>query len=293
MLSTTSEAGEAGTTSTPRSGTVRVAGVDVRYHDTAGERAGTAPVVLVHGTGGSTQGHYSYVFPMLGTAQRVVSVDLVTPDVAPEEGPARLAEQVAAVIEEVLPGRPVTLVGYSLGSVVATVVAATRPELVDKLVLFAGWLKTDAQQQLRNDVWQALRDSGDLATFGRYVTYCAFSAPFLDLMGREGVGMLVAGAASDDATAAQMRMNREVDLTDLVGRVVCPTLVVAGTDDQMTPPRQSKRLFAAIENARYTEVTSGHGMVAERAAELVHLVTTFNQDPERHPAGSILPVRKP
>jgi hypothetical protein len=34
-------------------------------------------------------------------------------------------------------------------------------------------------------------------------------------------------------------------------------------------------------------------MVAERPAELVHLITSFTTDPHRHPAGSHLPARRP
>jgi pimeloyl-ACP methyl ester carboxylesterase len=282
-----------GPTANVRTASVRVGGQEVRYHDSVDEAADHAPVVLVHGTGGSTQRHFRFLFPMLATRQRVVSIDLATGDVPAEEGPARFAEQVAAVVEEALPGRTVALTGYSLGAVVSAVVAATRPDLVGKLVLLAGWMKTDAQQRLRNEVWLALRRAGDLAVLGRFAAYCAYSAPFLALRTPSELDALVTGVAADDATAAQMEMNRVVDLTSIAPRITCPTLIVAGTDDQMTPHRQSRRLFGAIEDARYTEVTSGHAMVAERPAELVRLVTTFNHAPGRHPAGSVLAPHRP
>lgn len=274
-----------------RSGTVQVAGRSVGYHDSVADPEGLAPVLLVHGTGGSTRRHFPFLFPMLAAHRRVVSVDLTTPDGPPEAGVERLAAQVLAVLDEVLPGHRVALTGYSLGAVVAATVAATRPAAVGTLVLLAGWLRTDTQQRLRNDVWHALRPTPEL--LGRYQAYCAYSAPWLAQRTPAELEALVAGVAADDATAAQMEINRVVDLREVAARIGCPTLVVAGTDDQMTPRRQAKQLFGAVTGARYTEVTTGHAMVTERPAELVHLVNTFADDPQRHPAGTVLPARRP
>ncbi|MDH2416154.1 alpha/beta hydrolase [Nocardioides sp. CER19] len=276
------------------SGTVKAAGVDVQYYDSLEETPGRAPIVLVHGTGGTTARHFRFLFPMLATAQRVVAVDLNTDTTAPADmGPHAYADQVASAIEEILPDRRVSLAGYSLGAVVAATVAARRADLVDRLVLMAGWLKTTAGQALRNQVWLDLHRSGQQDTLARYFAFCAFSDPFLNWRTRAELDALIASVASDDATRHQMEMNRTVDLTEVAPTIACPTLIIAGTDDQMTPRRQSKALFGAIPDARYTEVTSGHAMVAERPAELVHLLTNFNGSPDRYPAGEIIPSRMP
>jgi pimeloyl-ACP methyl ester carboxylesterase len=274
-----------------REGGLDVDGLTVGFADSLNGRPGKAPIVLVHGTGGSTRRHFPFLFPMLAAEQRVVSVDLATPEEDPAGGPERLAAQVRAVLDAVLPGERVTLVGYSLGAVVAAVTAASAPEQVGSLVLCAGWMRTDRQQTLRNDVWHALRSTPE--ALARFHVFCAYSAPFLALRTPAELEQLLAAARSDDDTARQMQINRAVDLTEVAPRIACPTLVVAGSDDQMTPARQGKRLFGAIPDARYTEITSGHAMVAERGAELVHLVNTFSADPTRYPAGSTLPPRRP
>ncbi|BAL87949.1 hypothetical protein AMIS_27290 [Actinoplanes missouriensis 431] len=279
-------------TTIDRQGSVDVNGRTVRYFTSSGFGEDRSPVVLVHGTGGSTYSHFPFLFPMLATAQPVISVDLATPDGPPEEGAVRLAEQVAAVIEETAGGRPVTLAGYSLGSVVAAATAASRPDLAGGLIMFSGWLKTDAQQRLRNDLWHRLR-ADDPDALRSFHVYCAFSAGFLAVCAPSDIEALIASAPFDDDTAKQMEINRAVDLTPIVGDIACPTLIVAGTEDQMTPYRQSKALFGAITDARFTDVTSGHAMVLERPAEMLHLATTFNADPHRFPAGTILPRRHP
>jgi pimeloyl-ACP methyl ester carboxylesterase len=274
-----------------RIGAIRVNGLDVCYADSVHDQGAAASVVLVHGTGGSTARHFPFLYPMLASRQRVVSIDLATPAVPAKDGLASLAAQVEAVVGEVLPGDAVTLVGYSLGAVVAATLAAARPDQFSALVLLAGWLRTDVQQLLRNDVWRALR--ADRGALGRYQAFCAHSAPYLAQRTAEEIQALVDSCPADDATAAQMDINRMVDLTDIAPRISCPTLIVAGTDDQMTPRRQAKALFGAIPEARYTEVTSGHALVRERPAELVHLITAFNADPKQYPPGTILPARRP
>jgi pimeloyl-ACP methyl ester carboxylesterase len=268
-----------------------VDGLTVRWFDTMVERPGANTVVLVHGTGGSTQAHFSFLLPMLAAQQRVVSIDLATPHGDPEQGVDRLAQQVVAVLRETHPDAQVTLVGYSLGAVVAAAAAAAAPEAVGALVLCAGWLRTDSQQLLRNDVWHSLRK--DPEALGRYHVFCAFSGRFLALCGPAEIQYLASGARHDDDIAQQMMINRVVDLTEAATRITCPTLVVAGTDDVMTPVRQAKRLFGAIAEARYTEIGSGHAMIAERQAELVHLINSFSAAPERDPAGTILPPVRP
>jgi pimeloyl-ACP methyl ester carboxylesterase len=274
-----------------REGVVDVDGLEVRWYDSAREPENTSPVVLVHGTGGSTLKHFSFLFPMLAAQQRVVALDFATPDGDPADGPEVFARQVLAVLDEVLPGRQVTLVGYSLGAVVAAVAAAKAPESVSALVLCAGWFKTDTQQRLRNDVWQELRATPD--ALARYQMFCAFSASSLAMFPPAAVEAMLPMFYADDDTAKQMLINRSVDLTDIAPQITSATLIVSGTDDIMTPARQGKRLFGAIPDARYTEVTSGHAMVTERGAELVHLINAFSADPHRHPAGTVLPPRRP
>ena len=71
------------------------------------------------------------------------------------------------------------------------------------------------------------------------------------------------------------------------------TLVVGCTQDQMVPRTHSLQLFGAIDDARYTEIDSGHAVVFERPAELLRLVDTFLRQPSASAAGSIIPTARP
>lgn len=272
--------------------TVEVNGVAVHYFIAGPEDDRRAPIVLIHGTSGSTQGHFGFLFPLLAVRQKVVAIDLAEPAGGGDLTLEQLEAQVLAVIGAALPGRPVTLVGYSLGAVLAAFVAARNPGVIANLVLLAGWMKTDTQQILRNTVWRALRDA-DAPEIRDYTTFCAFGAPFLASKTPADLAPGMALMQFSRFIDAQMDLNRRIDLSDLVPQIRARTLVIGCTHDQMVPRHHSKALFGAIDDARYTEVASGHAVVFERPAEVLRLIDDFSADPGRWPAGAIIPAAKP
>lgn len=277
----------------PVTRSVMVAGQTVTYHDAGREHEDRAPIVLLHGTGGSTAAHFSFLFPMLATRHRVISIDLTCVATAPSPlSLEEFEEQLLAVLSEALPGRKITLLGYSLGAVLAAFVAARRPDTIENLVLIAGWAKTDVQQHLRNTVWQSLRAASSTA-LRDYMTYCAFSPRFLACRPVEEVEAIRNAVAVGPEMDRLMDLNRRIDLGDLVAAIRATTLVIGCRHDQMVPPHHSKALFGAIKNARYSEISSGHAVVFERPAELLRLVDAFASVPGKLTAGSIIPETRP
>lgn len=272
-------------------GEVVVDGALVRFYDSLESRGTRNPIVLIHGTTGSTAVHFGFLFPMLANRQRVVSIDLGQP-----EGDLTIdsfRRQVEAVIDQVLPGQRVTLLGYSLGAVVAATVAAARPEAIENLILVAGWAKTDSQQILRNNLWNTLYASGDKDALGQFTVFCAFGNPFVGARTLEELAPAIKAVNVTEFGVAQMQVNRDVDIVDRLDKITANTLVIGCEFDQMVPNRHSKFLFGAIENARYTEIPSGHAIVFERPAELHKQIDNFAANPHRHPAGTIIPTVKP
>ena len=78
------------------------------------------------------------------------------------------------------------------------------------------------------------------------------------------------------AYVAAIRAIGFVDLTDRLGGIRCPTLVVVGEDDPGTPPSMSQTLAERIAGA-HVQILSGarHAAVIERAAEFTRLVGDF------------------
>lgn len=264
--------------------TARVGGAEVTFHDTGSPGS---PVVLLHGTGGSAERHFGTLFPMLAARHRVIAVDFAA---APDGEPLtmdRLVRQVSGVLDEAAPAAPVSLVGYSLGAVVAAATAARHPDRVTDLVLVAGWITTDAQQLLRNTIWRELR-RGDSRALRDFMVYTTYGAPYLaDKSGPE-MEELAARMVLDEDRDAQMELNRTVDISSVVTGVRARTLVIGGTHDQMVPPRHSESLFGAIPGARLARIDSGHAVVAERPAELFSLIDGFVARRIPDPPGTVL-----
>src|SRR6478735_8194315 len=111
--------------------------VDFGGPDTEPGAAEAPPVVLVHGLGGS---HLNWVgiAPALAARRRVVAIDLPGFGLSPALGRATSVNHNAALlsrfVHEVL-GRPVVLVGNSMGGMVSLLLADRRPEQVVGLAL--------------------------------------------------------------------------------------------------------------------------------------------------------------
>lgn len=269
---------------------VTVEGTEVTYY-TQGKPTKRAPMVMVHGTAGNTDSHYGYLFPILATRQQVVSIDLADPGTSTLTIDQFVA-QVSAVIEAVSPDAPVSLMGYSLGAVIAAATAAKLQTKVANLVLIAGWMETDTHQAMRNRVWQSLRDANSPA-LTEYMTFCAFSPAFQTV---RSLDEMVGAAGMLNLTPfvdKQMALNTAIDIKDEMANITAETLVVGCTSDMMVHRRHSKALFGAITNARYGEIASGHAVVHERPAELFAYIDGFIKAPNFHPAGTIIPAEKP
>lgn len=265
----------------------------VRYTDLGPDDPnGRAPVLLLPGTGGPAARHFAFLHPMLATDRRTIAMDYSqwhedTPLTVED-----LATQTEAILDELAADTGVVLCGYSLGAVVAAAVAARRPDSVKQLVLICGWARTDGHQQLRNEVWQALRkeDSPAMADFS---VFCAFSPSYIAGRLPAEFEALRAGMGLPEGIDAQMDLNRRIDIEHLLPSITAPTLVVGATFDQMVPVRQTKFLWGGIADARYVELPTGHAVLVERPAQVQQLISDFCRDPAAVPAGDVVHVAKP
>ncbi|MEU3776065.1 alpha/beta hydrolase [Streptomyces sp. NPDC032472] len=234
-------------------------------------------LVLVHGVGKGGQVTFGHLVEEFARRNTVILPELSGSETATDDGAPltveQLADEVAAVIEHAGLG-PVDLVGFSLGGAVVAATAALHPEHVRRLIPVGGLVKSDLY--IENLIGLTLSQKHDPKAFGRVLSTTAFSPRYIrsqpSLSDVENLG---AELSPSDGRIRQLELLVRVDIRDLVGKVRAETLVLAPYPDAAVPAEHSRELAAAIPNASYTEIDSGHMVIFEKPVEFVKLVQDF------------------
>jgi pimeloyl-ACP methyl ester carboxylesterase len=73
------------------------------------------------------------------------------------------------------------------------------------------------------------------------------------------VRSLIAGGTPAGVAAAQRGMAKRPDSTPTLAAITCPTLVVVGAEDTLTPPPESEKMAKAVKGAKLVKVPgAGH-----------------------------------
>jgi pimeloyl-ACP methyl ester carboxylesterase len=229
--------------------------------------AGKPTVLFVHGAGldHSWFGLQSRYFGYHGW--NVLALDL--PGHGRSEGPPlatieAMADWISEVLNKTRIGRA-SIVGHSMGSLVALEFAARNPAQAERLALIAVAFPMEVTQPFL----QAARDN-DYAAFDMHTIWGhAAQVPF---GANPNPGMWMYG----DTLARLERLAPGVLYNDLkasndyaaglesAAKVSCPVLFILGRRDVMTPPKATQVLQQSISRARTVEINpSGHSLMAE------------------------------
>ena len=170
------------------------------------------------------------------------------------------------------------LVGLSMGGYVAFEIVRQAPERVAKLALLDTTARPDAPEQT-----QARKRQIEMAENGKFDGIAALLFPRFVAAARHGdraLEAVVRTMASDTGAEAFVRqqtaiLNR-VDSRPGLGAIGCPTLVVVGEQDTLTPPDRAAEMAAAIANARQVVVPEcGHLCTLERPEAVTQALVDF------------------
>lgn len=149
----------------------------------------------------------------------------------------------------------VSLVGVSMGGMIAQHVASLAPERVERLVL--GCSHHGGPSHVPPGAEALLRMSpgrrGGAHDTLRALVELNFSLPFLDAHPRLIEDMISHGLAHKMPHAGFLGQLAAVaghDAAGQLGQIRCPTLVLTGSDDRLIPAANSALLAAAIPGAR-------------------------------------------
>lgn len=195
---------------------------------------------------------------------------------------ADMADDVAALLDGLGLAR-VSVLGLSMGGLIAQELALRHPERVDRLVL-AGVGASPARSAFDPiGVWSWVKshDAGGETFAGEQLVWL-FSSRFL--RDRAAVAQTLALLASNPhpvepaAYARQAAAYQGHDALERLGGIGAPTLVVVGAQDLLTPPWVAEEVARVIPGARF-EVIEGDGAshlaALERPDEFNRLVVSF------------------
>jgi pimeloyl-ACP methyl ester carboxylesterase/DNA-binding CsgD family transcriptional regulator len=156
----------------------------------------------------------------------------------------RLLECVIAAV-----GEPVSLFGASSGACAAMALAAERPELVDRIVLYGGYADGAriASPEIRSSLVSLVRDNWAL---GARVLADLFM-PDATADERDWFARVERRSASAATAAAWLQTVYELDVSAELARVRAPTLVLHRRDDRAIPVALGRDLAAGIPGARF------------------------------------------
>jgi pimeloyl-ACP methyl ester carboxylesterase len=254
-------------------------------------------VVLHHGW---TQDHTSWedVARILAADLRVITYD-ARGHGRSNAGPRgsdtieQLADDLAQVINELVPEGPVVLAGHSLGGPVLMALAERHPDLFATRVAGAALVATSASGIGRGilglpaavvnpfllvapgmfhirGLSRARMNTRFPAVIAQAVRVGGLYAPgHSTAHNRRRTALQVARSHPATTAALARAMIRHDRLGALRGFAAVPTIVLAGTHDVLTPIAHSRALAAALPSARFVVYPgAGHMLPYERAGEI-------------------------
>jgi pimeloyl-ACP methyl ester carboxylesterase len=256
---------------------VRVNGLRLHYRELGDPEA--PPVLVVHGIMGHSW-EWDTLLAALADDFRVLAVDQRghgASDWAADYSAAVLADDLTELISRVAPA-PVGLIGHSLGGMAAVLVAARRPDLVERLVVIDVGPETLSSdfgtaelpevlaamaRATYSDPEEALQEwlAGD--PFARepllrhYVEHCLVARADGRLVWRfDGAGLARQAAAG---------ITTEQQLWDAVDRIAAPTLLVRGEQSPLLSRASADRVVRRLARGRLVEIAGGaHDLGVQR-----------------------------
>ena len=188
---------------------------------------------------------------------------------------AQLADDVADVMRAVGAGSA-TIVGFSMGGVIAQELAFRHPRLVERLVLCGTRPSAPAgilpPQSVLDTMMSSPRRGEPLHEYvdrvWRTVVGPGFAEASPQAM-RELVDLVCARSTPRAGTLAQMRAVSSWHRADSMHRLSVPTTVIHGRDDPLTPVGNGMRLSQLISGSTYVELAGVGHLIPFEAPEAV------------------------
>ncbi|MBD0389562.1 MAG: alpha/beta hydrolase [Nostoc sp. C3-bin3] len=257
---------------------IQINGIDLFYDiKGAGE-----PLLLIAGFL-CDHAYWSLIMPSLISQYQVIRLDNrgMGRSSAPENPYSlkQMAIDVAALLDHIAIDK-VHLVGHSMGGQIAQELVLAHPEKVQSLMLLSSLAKGDSLFNSIIETWGELCANVDLKLYEKVVLPWIFTDTFYSIPGMiEGLIEFAIRYPFPPAAHSLHHHSRamlDFDTTDRLQKIHCPTLVLVGKQDILTPLKFSQELVQGIANSELVVLDGGgHGFLIESPDAVVSAMLNF------------------
>ncbi len=178
---------------------------------------------------------------------------------------------------ECLRASQVNLVGHSMGSLIALEAAAMHPEKVESLILVGVAERVAVHKDLLRAALDDDPSAYDMITdwgFGKWSHLGGHQVPGLWMQG--GSRALLASGSPGVLGCDLVACNEYTQTIEAAKNITCPSLMLIGSKDRMTPPAMAENLIKNLVNVEIQTIEStGHMIIVERINETIDIIADF------------------
>ena len=186
----------------------------------------------------------------------------------------RWIEDIAAVAAAAGIVEPFSLLGISQGAAICVAYAARHPERVSRMVLYGGYARgwarrgDAAHEREFRAVAEVIRTGwGKENPVFRQVFTARFMPGATDAQ-LTWWNELCRRTSSGEMAARLLESRADIDVSDLLGAIQAPTLVIHARGDEVCPIAEGRRLAAGIPGAQFVELDSRNHILLEDEAKI-------------------------
>ena len=229
------------------------------------------PILLLHGFGGSGESDWRHQISLFSEHYRLIVPDLRghgrTDHPETITGPEffNMATLDVASLVSALDLGPLHVCGFSMGASIASWLYYAEPSLVRSLIVVSGAARVNRSiAPGLFELWESLGEPDSVDA--------GWARVLASLHGEDKWRLLIKNYSA--AVLARVESDEHI-VTEEAGEIQCPTLIIQGTADSISPVLLSKELHTMIPHSELVMLESDHWVPGLRPDEFNEAVLGF------------------